>query len=125
MEWTRVGALDALPVERAVAALVGTDQVAVVRLADGSVHAVGHHDPFSRANVMARGIVGSATTDGQIVRTLASPMYKQAFDLSTGECTSDPSVNIGVWRVRVIDGAVEVGDPIVAPTSDVPQEDSA
>ena len=42
-----------------VAALVEDDQVALVRLADGRVHAVGDRDPRSGATVMSRSIVGS------------------------------------------------------------------
>jgi nitrite reductase (NADH) small subunit len=91
--------------ERGVAALVDGVQVAVFRLADGSVLAVGHHDPFSRANVIARGIVG---TRGD-VPTVASPMYKQVFDLRTGVCLDDPAVTLGSHPVDVgADGVVRV-----------------
>jgi nitrite reductase (NADH) small subunit len=85
--------------------------VALFRLFDGSVHAVGHRDPFSGAHVMARGIVG---TRGD-VPTVASPMYKQVFDLRTGVCLDvpeDPAVRLLVHAVRVRDGRVEVGPPV-------------
>jgi nitrite reductase (NADH) small subunit len=89
--------------ERGVAALVDGVQVAVFRLADGSVVAVGHHDPFSGANVIARGIVG---TRGD-TPTVASPMYKQVFDLRTGICLDDPTVTLGSHPVEVdADGVV-------------------
>ncbi len=91
--------------ERGVAALVGGVQVAVFRLADGSLRAVGHRDPFCGANVIARGIVGSR---GQ-VPTVASPMYKQVFDLDTGVCLDDPTVGLGSHPVEVdADGVVRV-----------------
>ncbi|WP_385899901.1 uroporphyrinogen-III synthase [Tessaracoccus sp. O5.2] len=48
-------------------------------------------DPFARANVMARGLVGSSLVDGEEVPVLFSPMYKQAFDLRSGVCLSDPA----------------------------------
>src|SRR3954463_8109440 len=41
-----------------VCALVGGDQIAIFRLGDDSVRAVGNHDPMSGANVLSRGIVG-------------------------------------------------------------------
>lgn len=104
--WTSVCRLDALPVDRGVAALVGESQVALFRLASGDVHAVGHHDPFSEANVIARGLVGTRGS----VPTVASPLYKQVFDLRTGRCLDDDSVTLGSWPVRVVDGIVEVGD---------------
>ena len=91
--------------EQGVAALVDGEQVAIFRLADGSVLAVGHRDPYSGANVIARGIVG---TRGD-VPTVASPMFKQVFDLRTGRALDDPAVTLGSWPVVVdVDGAVHV-----------------
>ena len=77
-----VCAYDQLTPELGVAALVGDVQVAVFRLADGSVHAVQNLCPFSGAHVMSRGITGSRGD----VPTIASPIYKQVFSLLTGEC---------------------------------------
>lgn len=112
MSWVSIGPLAALPKERAVPARVGQDQVALVRLDDDSVHAVGNLDPYSGAQVMARGIVGSICVEGAIHRTIASPMYKQTFYLTTGASTADEAVRLGVWRVRVADGQVFVGDRV-------------
>ncbi|MET1036870.1 MAG: nitrite reductase small subunit NirD [Aeromicrobium sp.] len=103
--WTRVCALDALVPDRGAAALVDGHQVALFRLSDsGTIHAVDHLDPFSHANVMARGLVGSR----QGTPTVASPMHKQSFDLVTGQCLDDPDVSLQVWPTRVADGWVEV-----------------
>ena len=101
---TAVCAYDELQPERGVAALVDGGQVAVFRLHDGSVHAVDHRDPFSGAHVIARGIVGSRGT----VPTVASPMFKQVFDLVTGACLDDPAVTLRVFGVDVRDGVVHV-----------------
>ena len=57
-EWHPVCRLDQLEVDRGAAALVHGRAVAVFRLADGSVYALGNHDPFAKAAVLARGIVG-------------------------------------------------------------------
>jgi nitrite reductase (NADH) small subunit len=78
-------------------------QIALFRLSSGDVHAVDHLDPDSRANVMARGLVGSR----QGVATVASPMHKQSYDLVTGECLDDAALSLRVWPTRVVDGAVE------------------
>ena len=102
--WTSVCAYDRLPVERGVAALVDGEQVALFRLPDGTVTAIGNHDPYSGAMVLSRGIVGSR---GE-TPTVASPMYKQAFDLRTGIALDDPSTAVPVHEVRVADGQVEV-----------------
>lgn len=96
---------DVLLPERGVAALLGTVQIALFRTHDGKVFALGNQDPFSGANVMSRGIVGSRGD----VPTVASPMFKQVFDLRTGECLDDPEVSLPVYPVEVVDGQVVVG----------------
>jgi assimilatory nitrate reductase catalytic subunit len=85
-----------------VCALVGGEQVALFRLDDDSVYAVGNHDPFSGANVISRGIVGDIK--GELV--VASPVYKQHFSLVSGRCLEDGSKQIPVYAARVEDGFV-------------------
>lgn len=104
MTWTQVCPVDALAVDRGAAALVGGHQVAVFRLASGEVYAIDHRDPFSGANVLARGLVG---TRGDIP-TVASPVYKQAFDLVSGVCLDDETVAVRSWPARVVDGMIEI-----------------
>ncbi len=113
--WTRVCALTQLIPERGIAALVHGEPVALFLLDDGTVHAVGHRDPFSNANVMARGIVGSVGTGEGYRNTVASPMYKHVFDLATGECLTEPGESLPVWPVRVVEDHVEVGREQGAP----------
>jgi nitrite reductase (NADH) small subunit len=117
--WTSVCRLDELTPGRGAAALLGdgpdTVQVAIFRVdaAQGDaaqVLAVGNRDPFSGAYVIARGLTGSRG-DAAVV---ASPMYKQRFDLRTGQCLDDPTVALPVYPVRVQDGLVEVGMPALA-----------
>ena len=98
---------DDLEPERGVAALIGDVQVAVFRLHDDRVVAVDHHDPFSGANVIARGIVGSRGD----IPTVASPMFKQVFDLLTGTCLDDPAVALRSFGVEIVDGLVRVTVP--------------
>ena len=106
MTWTSVCAVDAIPLEGGVAALVDGCAVAVFRVFDGSVYAVSNVDPFSGASVLSRGIVGSRG-DAPVV---SSPMYKQAFDLRTGVCVDDPGVRVASYDVSVVDGVVHIGD---------------
>ena len=105
--WVPVCGLKALSPERGAAALVEGVQVALFRTHDDRVYAVQQLDPFSGAHVISRGIVG---TRGD-VPTVASPMYKQVFDLRTGECL-DPvgkePVHLRTYAVRVADGVVSV-----------------
>ena len=109
MTWVYVTRLDGLQPERPVSALVDGVQVVVVRLLGDRVLVVGQHDPFSGANVMSRGIVGSVFRDGAEIPTLQSPMYKQAFDLRTGLSLGDVPAALGTWEVAVRDGDVYVG----------------
>jgi nitrite reductase (NADH) small subunit len=94
----------ALLPERGVAALIGQRQIALFRTHDGTVYALDNHDPVSGANVMSRGIVGSRGD----VPTVASPMFKQVYDLRTGQCLDDPDVTIPTYAVQVVDGQVLV-----------------
>lgn len=103
-EWTAICALEDLTPDRGAAAIVGDRQVALFRLSGDVVYAIAHRDPYSGANVMARGLVG--TRGG--VPTVASPMHKQAFDLRTGESMDDPAVRLETWQTRVVDGTVEL-----------------
>ena len=102
--WTGVCQYDWLLPERGVAALIGGVQVAVFRTFEGMVHAVGNRDPFTGAYVLSRGIVGTRGDSP----TVASPLHKQVFELTTGVCVSDDSVRIPVYAARVRDGVVEV-----------------
>ena len=113
--WTAVCRLEDLVPERGAAALVDGEQVALFRLLDERVLAVQQLDPFSGAYVLARGIVGSRGS----AATVASPMYKQVFDLATGTCldavgrtpVDGHGADLRTWPVSVVDGTVLVGSP--------------
>lgn len=103
--WQAVCALEEIEVERGVAALVHAQAVAIFRTARDEVHALANHDPSQRGAVLARGIVGRrGQTD-----FVALPMHRHAFDLATGVCLQDPTVQVAVYETRVVDGVVEVG----------------
>lgn len=87
-----------------VGALVNGQQVAIFRLRNGDIFAVGNHDPFSGANVLSRGLTGSLKGS----KVVASPIYKQHFDLVTGVCLEDASVRIPVYAVQVEGDVVSV-----------------
>lgn len=106
----RLCSLADLTPDLGVAALVGGTQIALFRLADGRVFAVQNLCPFSGAYVMSRGITGSRAG----VPTIASPVYKQVFDLETGACVATmdkaPVPGLGpdlaTYPVTVDDGGV-------------------
>ena len=99
-----VCALDDIVPNAGVCALVDGEQVAVFRLDDDSVYAVGNRDPFSRRQrAVAR---HRRRPEGRAGRRL--PVYKQHFELLTGRCVEDAAVRIPVYRARVEDGFVVV-----------------
>lgn len=103
--WQDVCELEELLPGTGVAALIDEKQVAVVRSSDGAaVYALSNYDPFSHANVISRGIVG----DRGGVPKIASPMYKHNFDLRTGACLDNASVQLQTYPVRVVDGRIQV-----------------
>ncbi|HKA44406.1 MAG TPA: nitrite reductase small subunit NirD [Burkholderiales bacterium] len=105
--WVAVCRLDDIVPNTGVCALVGDRQVAVFRLEDDSVYAIDNHDPYSRANVLSRGIVGDLK--GELV--VASPVYKQHFSLVTGRCIEDETVSVPVYGASVQGSYVIVQKP--------------
>lgn len=121
--WERACLLTDLFPERGAAALFGDVQVALFRLPDdpayaahgGQVYAVQNLDPFSAANVMSRGIVG--TRGGE--PTVAAPVYKQVFSLVTGKCLAtadktpkdDLPPDLTTYAVKIRDGVIHVNLP--------------
>ncbi|MFI6601098.1 nitrite reductase small subunit NirD [Nonomuraea sp. NPDC050536] len=103
-EWVSVcGFADLLP-ERGVCALVHGHQIAIFRDFGGGVYALGNLDPFSGAQVLSRGIVGTRGAEP----TVASPMHKQVFSLSSGACLDNPAIAVPTYPARVNGGEVEV-----------------
>lgn len=95
---------DLLP-DTGVCALVNNQQVAIFhshRL--NEVFAVSNYDPIGAANVLSRGIIGSISDEVVV----ASPLYKEHYNLRTGACLEKPEYQLRVYPVRVDDGLVQV-----------------
>jgi len=103
--WQAVCRAEDLEFERGVAALVHGQAIALFRMPDGEVYALGNHDPFSRVSVLARGIVGQRGG----VPFVGSPVHKHAFDLRTGQCLDVEQVSVPAYEVKIVDGVVHVG----------------
>lgn len=114
-----IAPISTLSIDRGAAALLpdGT-QIGVFLLEDGSVHAIQQHDPYSGANILSRGLVGSHLVPGEgeepgvIVPTIASPMYKQAWNLDTGAVLD--AAGGEKKPIRVYDAEVREGVLLVA-----------
>ena len=82
-----------------ICVLVEGQQIALFYLPKESpqVYAIGNWYPIGKANVLSRGIIGDVNE--RLV--VASPLYKQHFDLQTGECLEDSAVSVPVFPVDV------------------------
>ncbi|MGW6547542.1 nitrite reductase small subunit NirD [Streptomyces massasporeus] len=97
-DWFTVCDLTALLPGRGVAALLPDGrQAAIFRDRSGDLFAIDNRDPFTGAAVLSRGLTG--THQGRPF--VASPLLKQRFDLTTGECLDDETVRVTAYKVRV------------------------
>lgn len=103
--WVDICSLEAIAPNTGVCALFEGQQVAIFRVGtEDEVFAISNYDPFSKAFVLSRGIVG----DRNGIPKVASPIYKQNFNLFTGQCLDDETVSIPTYKVRVVEGRVQV-----------------
>ncbi|MEM7142141.1 MAG: nitrite reductase small subunit NirD [Actinomycetota bacterium] len=107
--WVEIADVEQVPVDRGVAALVGGVAVAIFRLRatdtePESWFCIQHADPVTGSPVLARGLVGSRGD----VPTVASPIYKERYDLRTGVGLDDPTQVLRTHEVRVAHGVVSV-----------------
>lgn len=105
--WHDVCALTDLESLWGEAARLAGRQIALFRVDATTVLAADHRDPRTGACVMARGILGSR---GEAV-TIASPLHKEVYDLTTGRCLSGDGPALPVHPVQVRAGRVHVGLP--------------
>jgi len=103
--WTSIIAKDKLTPDTGVCALVNGKQIAIFldRKTD-QLFAIDNYCPASKANVLSRGLISSVKD----VLTVSSPLYKEHFSLTTGQCLEDEALSVAVYAIRVTDGIVEV-----------------
>lgn len=104
-EWINVCEDSDLSPDTGVCALVKDNQVAIFKSRRLDQHfAISNYDPIGEANVLSRGIIGSI---GDAV-VVASPLYKQHFNLRTGECLEKPEYKVSTFPVRVHENWIQV-----------------
>lgn len=102
-DFVQVCGLSDLVKDAGVAALVNEQQVALFYLND-QVFALNNYDPIGKAYVMSRGMIGDLKGEYMV----ASPLKKQHYSLTTGECMDVEGVAIPVYETKVEDGLVLV-----------------
>ena len=82
-----------------VCVLLEDQQIAIFYLPkqEVSLYAISNWDPIGKANVMSRGILGDI--DGKLV--VASPLYKQHFELETGNCLEDEEAQLSCYPISL------------------------
>jgi nitrite reductase (NADH) small subunit len=97
-EWLALCSLSLLTPGRGAAALLPDGRQAAVFLdrAD-TLYAIDNRDPFTGAQVLSRGLIGSSAGSPFV----ASPLLKQRFDLETGRCLDDETVSVTAYEVRL------------------------
>lgn len=110
-QWTPICQHKDLIPNSGVCAKLGQAQVAIFYCKRSEkIYALCNYDPFGQAYVLSRGIIGSIE-DTPVV---ASPLYKQHFNLETGECLEDATVKLKTYPVRIHDGQVQLRQPELA-----------
>lgn len=102
--WTTVCKVDDILPNTGVCALVEDRHVAVFRVGQSDFYAIDNVDPKSGASVLSRGLLGNL---GEHV-VVASPLYKNHFDLATGACLEAPEHSVRAHSVRIEDHRVQV-----------------
>ena len=102
--WTDICTVEDILPGTGVCALVAGHHVAVFRTVDDQFFAIDNVDPKSGASVLSRGLIGSL---GERV-VVASPLYKNHFDLRTGECLESPEHSVRAHVAQASGGRIRV-----------------
>ena len=104
-KWISVCQLNDINPKTGVCALVNGKQVAIFRPRDNEeLFAIDNMDPFAKSNVLSRGLI--CEHEDQL--WVASPLKKQRFNLSTGQCLENDLVSLATYKVRVNKESVEI-----------------
>lgn len=106
--WITICELDDIPPNTGVCAELNGKQVAIFhvknRHLNSQVKAVDNYDPFSKANVMSRGLM----TENDNKYFIASPLLKHQFCLETGQYDQDKSVVLATYQARIKHNTVQL-----------------
>lgn len=90
-----------------VCALLNEQQIALFKVktvAGEQVFAVSNWDPIGKANVLYRGLLGSV----EDIKVIISPLYKQRYCLTSGQCLEDEALKLRVYPVRIEQDQVQL-----------------
>ncbi|AGH44739.1 nitrite reductase small subunit NirD [Paraglaciecola psychrophila] len=105
--WISVCSDTDLVANSGVCALLNEQQIALFKIKnanDEQVFAVSNWDPIGKANVLYRGLLGSVEN----AKVIISPLYKQRYCLSSGQCLDDDAIKLTVYPVRIENNQVQL-----------------
>ena len=103
--WTEICALQELTPNAGTCALFNNQQVAIFHCKRSKqLYALSNFDPIAQANVLSRGLIGSTEATSYV----ASPLYKQRYNLVTGQCLDAPEHVLKTFDVRVENNQVQL-----------------
>jgi nitrite reductase (NADH) small subunit len=112
-EWVSICPDQDLLANTGLCALHDGEQVAIYKISppknnseeySQDLYAISNYDPIGKANVLSRGILGNIG-DHLVV---ASPLYKQHFDLVSGECLEDPEHRVKTYEIRRFNDEIQL-----------------
>jgi len=104
-EWQTICHQDDLITHSGVCALLtNNEQIAIFKVNDTEIYSIGNWDPAGKANVLYRGIIG----DHKSELFVASPLYKQRFSLSSGQCLDDENLSVNCYPTRIHQKQVQI-----------------
>ncbi|KLV00275.1 nitrite reductase small subunit NirD [Photobacterium aphoticum] len=103
--WQTICAKQDLPPHAGVCVRLNERHVAIFFCArTGALYAVDNFDPIDKTSVLSRGIIGSIGEEAVV----ASPLFKQHFNLKTGQCLEQPDIQLKTYPIRCHEGLVQV-----------------
>ena len=96
--------LDQIESEGGVTALVGGEAIAVFRTFDDQVFALSNYDPFGKASVLARGIVGTRRWPTRRSRSSRARSTSSRSICAADSASTTRRVTVATYEVRVVDG---------------------
>ncbi len=104
-QWIDICSVNDLQADSGICALVNNKQIAIFYMpAEQAIYAINNYDPFGKANVLSRGLIG----DINGIPMVSSPLHRQHFDLQTGICLEDEKVSVEAYAIRIEKDRVEV-----------------
>ncbi|WPC76505.1 nitrite reductase small subunit NirD [Vibrio porteresiae] len=104
-QWQTICKISDIAPNSGVCAKVGDKQVAIFfSQRTNHFYAIGNYDPIGKANVLSRGIIGSIDNELYV----ASPLYKQHWNLATGACLEKPELSIATYEVQQANDEIQI-----------------